>query len=72
MSSEEPLGAETSGPQKPRSDLIVPYAVKELAVRFHALFAGMERAHGTYTNINWDDTRPTFIVDITEQFERKL
>lgn len=28
-----------------------------LAPRFHALFAGMERAHGTYTNINWDQAR---------------
>ena len=28
-----------------------------LASRFHALFAGMERAHGTYTNINWDQAR---------------
>lgn len=28
-----------------------------LAPRFHALFAGMERAHGSYLNINWDQAR---------------
>jgi hypothetical protein len=31
--------------------------IKELAVRFHALFAGMERAHGSYQNIDWDQAR---------------
>ncbi len=28
-----------------------------IAKRFHALFSGMERAHGSYLNINWDEAR---------------
>lgn len=28
-----------------------------LAQRFHALFGGLERAHGTYVNIDWDRAR---------------
>jgi hypothetical protein len=31
--------------------------IKELAVRFHVLFAGMERAHGSYQHIDWDQAR---------------
>ena len=40
-----------------RDNLIVAGTTKSLAARFHALFAGNERAHGTYGNIAPDRTR---------------
>jgi hypothetical protein len=45
----------TSAPEEQIANPIVPADTKrtlELASKFHRLFAGMERAHGTYTNVN--------------------
>lgn len=57
MAEELRPGAESGQSQH---STIIPQGTKsyaELARRFHALFLGCERAHGSYTNINWDQAR---------------